>query len=95
MKIKDRNPLHSRSFSIDHATPLSRGGTHNINNIVFCCLACNMVKFTMTYSEFTAFLEKEQPDIDKLFMEKEANLSPEEMSFNYARWFPNIKEKTS
>ena len=71
MKTKDRTKYHPRSFSIDHATPLSRGGTHEIENLVFCCLACNMIKYTMTELEFMEYLEKENPDIINLFIQQE------------------------
>lgn len=30
--------------TIDHATPLSRGGTHAIENLVAACLSCNQRK---------------------------------------------------
>ena len=89
MKIKDRQSPHSKSFSIDHIIPLSRGGTHIIENLHFCCLACNMVKSTMTHTEFKKFIKNEQPDINKLFLEKEREVLLTEMSFNYAKWFPS------
>lgn len=88
MKTKDRKSPYSKSFSIDHIIPLTRGGTHAIQNIHFCCLACNMVKSTMTHEEFKKFIEKEQPDIFRLFWEKEAGFTLTEMSFNYAAYFP-------
>lgn len=32
------------NFTIDHVTPLSKGGTHTINNVVPCCKPCNSRK---------------------------------------------------
>lgn len=32
------------SFSIDHVTPLSRGGTNDLFNLVACCKSCNSIK---------------------------------------------------
>lgn len=38
--------------TIDHKTPLSRGGSHNPSNIVAACRSCNSKKGTKTYEEF-------------------------------------------
>lgn len=38
--------------TIDHKTPLSRGGSHDISNIVVACRTCNSKKWTKTYEEF-------------------------------------------
>lgn len=32
------------SFSIDHITPVSRGGTNDLFNLVACCKSCNSIK---------------------------------------------------
>lgn len=37
----------------DHATPLSRGGAHHIDNILPACRSCNARKGARTYEEFT------------------------------------------
>lgn len=37
---------------LDHKTPLSRGGKHEINNVVFACSSCNLRKATKTADEF-------------------------------------------
>ena len=31
-------------FQIDHVKPLSKGGSNNINNLVFSCSTCNNLK---------------------------------------------------
>jgi len=36
--------LNSTQAHQDHYTPLSRGGTHTLDNIVLACRACNMIK---------------------------------------------------
>lgn len=32
------------TFSIDHVTPVSRGGTNDLTNLVACCKSCNSIK---------------------------------------------------
>lgn len=46
-------PLTTKTFSIDHADPVSRGGTHTLDNLVVCCADCNNAKGDMTDREFT------------------------------------------
>jgi 5-methylcytosine-specific restriction endonuclease McrA len=43
-----------RNWHVDHMIPLSRGGDHNINNLVPSCGPCNMKKLTKTADEFMA-----------------------------------------
>lgn len=43
----------------DHAIPLSRGGSNDIENIVPACLTCNNRKHTMTFDEYMERLSKE------------------------------------
>lgn len=40
------------AWEVDHSIPLSRGGTHHLNNLVPACRPCNQVKSNMTASEF-------------------------------------------
>lgn len=44
----------NRNWHVDHMIPLSRGGDHNINNLVPSCGACNLSKHAMTADEFMA-----------------------------------------
>ena len=44
----------------DHRTPLSRGGTNSIDNILPACGRCNAEKASMTEKEFRARLADEQ-----------------------------------
>lgn len=46
--------LDEKSLGVDHATPLSRGGTSEIENLVVCCRDCNAAKGVMTEAEFLA-----------------------------------------
>lgn len=36
--------LDPNSFTIDHITPLSRGGTDTLDNLAACCRKCNRDK---------------------------------------------------
>ena len=44
----------AKPLTRDHMTPLSRGGTNHIENIVPACRQCNSRKFTRTTAEFLA-----------------------------------------
>jgi len=43
----------------DHRTPLNRGGSNTIDNIIPACRRCNRRKHTMTETEFRALLARE------------------------------------
>ena len=44
----------AKADTIDHVTPLSRGGKHEIENILPACKPCNYSKHTMTLEEWQA-----------------------------------------
>ena len=44
------------SETIDHLTPLSRGGSSLMGNEVPCCYRCNQTKGSMTELEFVEFV---------------------------------------
>ena len=51
-------------IAVDHAIPLSRGGSTDLDNIEFPCKPCNARKGSLTPTEYLsllAFLEKEIP----------------------------------
>src|SRR5688572_19598461 len=48
--------IDEQTFSLDHDTPVSRGGAWTLGNLAVCCLRCNKIKGNMTYAEFTALL---------------------------------------
>ena len=45
-------PLSNGIRSIDHVTPLSRGGAHDTDNVVLACMPCNARKGAKTLIEF-------------------------------------------
>ena len=50
----------SRSPTLDHKTPQSKGGTHEVSNLVLCCPSCNSQKgFSCTYEVFLAKKQQE------------------------------------
>ncbi len=47
-----RRPLAPPNWNRDHRTPLARGGSDNISNIVAACRKCNMAKGDLTATEY-------------------------------------------
>ena len=39
-------------LGLDHKTPRSKGGAHDLSNIVVSCISCNSKKGTLTEEEF-------------------------------------------
>jgi hypothetical protein len=65
-KISGRCPIcnqvvdgEKRKWWIEHAIPLSRGGTHTADNIFYDCHLCNMMKKHQTLKEFIGFTLQE------------------------------------
>jgi hypothetical protein len=46
-------------WQIEHQTPLARGGTHNLANLVPACRRCNMTKHTRTVEEYREWVQQE------------------------------------
>jgi 5-methylcytosine-specific restriction endonuclease McrA len=46
--------------SVEHVVPLSQGGTHTWENLILCCLRCNLRKNRRTDDEWRAVLERER-----------------------------------
>jgi len=44
--------------TLDHKTPLSKGGTNKIDNLVVCCMRCNRLKRAIDYDAFVFILSK-------------------------------------
>lgn len=42
----------TKYYTIDHWIPLSKGGTHNVDNLLLLCNSCNSSKFTKLPEEF-------------------------------------------
>ena len=49
---------HPMSFTLEHLTPIARGGTHNLNNIDFSHRACNNKKGTKTLDEYREWMKR-------------------------------------
>jgi hypothetical protein len=48
--------LTIKNHSPDHATPINRGGSFSLDNIVICCDPCNRAKGILTAEEFQFLL---------------------------------------
>lgn len=44
--------LSKENATVDHKTPLSRGGSWHVNNLVSCCKTCNFSKGSLDLIEF-------------------------------------------
>lgn len=45
-------------LTIDHLTPISRGGRHHSSNMATLCQPCNRLKADMTLDEFADMYER-------------------------------------
>lgn len=52
-------PLDRSDYHLEHKTPLSRGGKHEMRNLRLSCPICNMQKGTMTAQEFRQEMRSE------------------------------------
>lgn len=50
--VKSREPFSTRHMQLDHVKPVSKGGLHQITNIVFACHFCNSSKNNKSISEW-------------------------------------------
>ena len=57
--------------SLEHLTPVSKGGNNSKENIKFVLLPINMMKNDQTEKEFLSFLKSVLPSLTKLVEEKE------------------------
>ena len=54
--------LAPTSRAIDHITPISRGGKHDLDNLAFACRKCNLRKCNKTPEEYRAWRARHQQD---------------------------------
>lgn len=47
--------------TMDHMTPISRGGTSKAENMIPACIPCNSEKGNMTYDEYMTWLKFHKP----------------------------------
>lgn len=53
-----KEKLTTENISVDHITPLAKGGKNDLTNIQFTTKHVNIAKFTMTHKEFIEFCHK-------------------------------------
>jgi hypothetical protein len=52
---------------IEHQTPVSRGGTYDLENLVFSCISCNSRKSTKTLDEYRFSLSLKLSETGDIF----------------------------
>lgn len=52
-----------RWYTIDHATPRSRGGSSGVDNLLPCCNECNGHKCDMNVEEYRVYLTMRRNDV--------------------------------
>jgi hypothetical protein len=55
-----KNSIEEMNWSIDHRTPIGRGGSDERENLVGCCVPCNIRKAYLTEPEYRLLLETGQ-----------------------------------
>nr|DAK85120.1 MAG TPA: HNH endonuclease [Caudoviricetes sp.] len=53
-----RKAPHRQSRTLEHLTPIARGGTHDIDNLDFAHWSCNASKGTKTLEEYREWLKQ-------------------------------------
>lgn len=71
-------PLY-RGGHLDHLTPVSRGGSHNSNNVTLACRSCNLEKGNKTFDEYIEWRRERNLAIRDIVVEGEA---PDEAASN-------------
>ena len=57
-----QQPIKTKDYSVDHITPLGRGGLNTFDNLQLICNSCNRTKGDLSHQEFCMllfFLEQE------------------------------------
>jgi 5-methylcytosine-specific restriction endonuclease McrA len=49
---------------IDHKEPVSRGGSHSLDNFVIACMPCNQEKHNKTVDEYRVWLQRRGEDVN-------------------------------
>lgn len=52
------NPVAFKDMTVDHKTPLSKGGTNAMDNLQLACHSCNLMKTDFSVEEFTEKLSQ-------------------------------------
>lgn len=78
-------------YTFEHRIPLSKGGTHNKDNIVLSCLSCNVLKDDMDEETFIELIKSIPKELKyKLFQEK--SKSSNRISSKFDDFNKTIKE---
>ena len=75
---KSNNPM---IMTIDHKTPISRGGADDKDNMVCCCFICNHLKGSLTVNEFRKYMSS----LRKLYELSKLSVDIE-VRYNYKDW---------
>lgn len=58
-------PRHRMSRTLEHLTPICRGGRHDIENLGFAHFSCNASKKDKTLEEYKAWLAQQRPQDER------------------------------
>lgn len=63
--------LNDENKSLDHVTPLIRGGIHGLKNVLVCCLTCNIRKGRRTFEAWLSTLsEPYRANVSRLYRDR-------------------------
>jgi 5-methylcytosine-specific restriction endonuclease McrA len=67
--------LTESQATVDHITPLSRGGTHEMGNLALCCQGCNTQKHNKTLPEYISWMMRNGQEKFSVGVDREHKLA--------------------
>lgn len=61
--VNNRVLRNKNTFSVDHIIPKDKGGSNRLNNLLPCCIECNLCKKAKTLEQYRDYLRWKQAGV--------------------------------